>query len=799
MGKTRYISFLLTVLLYSTQGNAQEEWTTYFSYKNCFDIVETPEFMIGATDLGLIYFHKETASINVKNKNNGLSDSGITAIHAIPNTNTVIIGYENGNIDVIRAGKVHNIPDLKIESLSISKTINHFLSFEGRVFCSADFGILELDIDKQEISTTFIIGEEASYLKVFKTTVREDSVFAATEKGLLAASLTTDQLAFYQNWSRISQSATPYCDILSTPDAIIGIRGEIGGTCSLISFTENGQTTINNFPRYYGITKGFENQFLLASRDRLYILDNTFQTSNHIDSLKISDETYHRPQFRKALFSNNQLWLADWNGGMFYQQQNEIFEQLLPPGPASNNIFKVLKTRNALWTIPGIFGSVWGNAWRASIVSVLSDNQWTVFDKSNTAAFVSSNSRDLINMTVNPDDPDNVFIASWGNGVYEFDKNSAGNYYLRNHFVEANSGLHNYLYGPMDRYTKIWGLTFDDTGHLFIANTDVDDPIAVYNKRDSIWYNYDYGAVGDNLNKIGSVLIDDYDQKWSFIVQGGRGLFVFDDNNTPENQNDDVFRSIFSAENDPDLRNQGELQLWDENGEVLTNLIYCLAKDHNGYIWIGTDIGILIQYDPGSIFTKEKPVFSRIKVPRNDGSGLADYLLEGQRISAIAIDGANRKYIASEGNGFYIISEDGTKTVHHYTTTNSPLPSNNVTHIHIDEESGEVFLATSRGLVSMKGEAIQGADNFSEVYVYPNPVRPSYEGNITITGLMDRTTVKITDTAGNLVYESLSLGGKALWNGKNLWGEKVKPGIYIVFLSTPDGSMSEFTKIAFVR
>ncbi len=799
MRQAKIFLFLIIVILNSSHVNGQEQWKTYFSYKNCFDIAETPDFLIGATRLGLIYYHKETSSVRVKNKNTGLSDSGISAIQSISENNTLLVGYENGNIDLIQNDKVFNIPDLKIENLSGSKQINHFLYFNGRVFCSTDFGILELDIYNKEIATTFIIGEDASFLKTYKSVVKKDSIYVATEKGIMAANINSSQLAFYQNWTRISQSATPYCDILATSDAVIAARGEKGSTCNLVQFTNTGQSSHGNYARFFSFS-ATEDQILISTRDRLNILDLSLTPLGNTDSLEMAEQEYHHPFFRKAIVgSNNRLWIADGNGGLFFEKDDGTYEQLLPSGPASNKILRVVKTRDALWTVPGGFSALYENAWIAPEVSVLTDNNWTVFNRSNTSAFVSSNSRDLINISVNPDNPQNVFVASWGNGFYEFDKNSHGEYYLKNHFVDGNSGINNFPNSPMDRYTRIWSMTFDDTGHMFITNSDVDNVI-VYNKRDSAWYNYKYGTLSDHLNKIGDLLIDNYGQKWVFVVTGiARGLFVFDDNGTLDNPNDDRYRGALPPSQDKDPRNAGLMEIWDENGETLTTYVYCFAKDHNGYIWIGTDLGVLVQYDPGNVFNTEKPVFSRIKVPRNDGTGLADYLLEGRRVTAIAIDGANRKYIGTEETGLYIISEDGTTTVNHFTASNSPLPSNSISDLFIDEESGEVYIATSEGLISLMGDAIQGADNFSEVYVYPNPVRPSHEGPVTITGLMDQTTVKITDTAGNLVYETMSLGGQALWNGKNLWGERVKAGIYIVFLSLPDGETSQFTKIAFVR
>ncbi|WP_462319495.1 type IX secretion system anionic LPS delivery protein PorZ, partial [Marinilabilia sp.] len=349
-------------------------------------------------------------------------------------------------------------------------------------------------------------------------------------------------------------------------------------------------------------------------------------------------------------------------------------------------------------------------------------------------------------------------------------------------------------------YVRTWGMAFDDNGHLYITNGEYVDPIVVYDVEDDAWYSYSYGILTSDYNKVGQLLIDNNGYKWCYTMRGpAKGIWVFDDNGTIENQWDDQYRGSISPANDSDSRNVGALQLWDENGEPLTDNIFSLAKDENGYIWIGTDIGVLVQYDPANVFNIDKPSFIRIKVPRNDGSGLADYLLENQRVTSIAIDGANRKYFGTDGSGLYLISEDGTKTIEHFTTVNSPLPSDNIRDIEIDPQSGEIYISTDAGLISYQGDATSGSTAFNEVYVYPNPVRPDYQGAVTISGLVDRTNVKITDTAGNLVYETISLGGNALWNGKNLYGEQVKPGVYIVFLASPDGTQTAQTKIAFIR
>ncbi|MCG8700094.1 MAG: T9SS type A sorting domain-containing protein, partial [Bacteroidales bacterium] len=182
-----------------------------------------------------------------------------------------------------------------------------------------------------------------------------------------------------------------------------------------------------------------------------------------------------------------------------------------------------------------------------------------------------------------------------------------------------------------------------------------------------------------------------------------------------------------------------------------------------------------------------------------DGTTSADILLGGQAINDIYVDGGNRKWLATESAGVFLLSDDGKETIHNFTTSNSPLYSNTVISIGVNEETGEVFMSTDKGLISFMGQATEGDAEFKDVYVYPNPIRPSYEGDITISGLVEETIVKITDISGNVVYETVSLGGQAIWNGRNYEGDRVATGVYMVFLSNSDGSKTHITKLLFIH
>jgi hypothetical protein len=191
--------------------------------------------------------------------------------------------------------------------------------------------------------------------------------------------------------------------------------------------------------------------------------------------------------------------------------------------------------------------------------------------------------------------------------------------------------------------------------------------------------------------------------------------------------------------------------------------------------------------------------FTRVKIARNDGTDIADYLLDKVQINCIAVDGANRKWLGTEGQGLYLVSADGTSTVYHFNNENSPLPSNVIWSIAIDPETGEVFVGTEAGLVSFRGSAIEGKTNLSSVYVFPNPVKPNYTGVITVTGLMENTQVRIADMSGNTLVKGKSQGGQFGWSGLTSSGKKASSGVYLVFCSSDDGLESEMCKFMIIR
>jgi hypothetical protein len=284
--------------------------------------------------------------------------------------------------------------------------------------------------------------------------------------------------------------------------------------------------------------------------------------------------------------------------------------------------------------------------------------------------------------------------------------------------------------------------------------------------------------------EMGDVEIDHLGQKW-IVMRPTQYIVVFNDNGTPDNPSDDLQAKLLSSATN--------------NGAIPGSGVFSLAVDKDGEIWVGTDEGLAVFYSPENVFTNYNFDAQRILIPRNDGTGLADILLEFEVITAIAVDGANNKWVGTENSGVYMFSPDGLSEIHHFTIDNSPLLSNSVLSISINNLSGEVFFGTANGIISYKSTATEGGTTYENVYAYPNPVRPGYSGPIAIKGLVNEANFKITDLNGSLVYSGIAEGGQAIWNGQTQSGRGVQTGVYLVFITNDDGSETMVTKILFMN
>jgi ligand-binding sensor domain-containing protein len=462
--------------------------------------------------------------------------------------------------------------------------------------------------------------------------------------------------------------------------------------------------------------------------------------------------------------ANGDIWIASFGGGLVTDQGGGQWS-IRPNGPSSISVFDMEASHNILHAAQGGVTAIWGNLFRSASLQTFAEQQWTT--RSNWE------DRDLVTLALDPADPMHVYAGSWGWGLVEFTQQGIQRY------NETNSSLQSIIPG---KYVRIGGLAFDPDGNLWMTNSNVPEPISVL-KPDGNWKSFRVNNLLSDYNTLGKILVSQSGHLW-VIVPRGNGLFAMDNNFTVDDTSDDLYRKV-SVE--------------DRFGKVITNDVRSMVEDQNGNLWLGTNQGILVMYSPYRLFTDGELFAQPVLIPRNDGSGLADPLLGTQIVTTIEVDGANRKWLGTAGGGVYLVSEDGVNQIHQFNSMNSPLLSDNIIDICVDGISGEVFFGTDKGIISFKGDALSGSDVYNNVVVYPNPVRETYEGPVAIKGLVAQTNVKITDIGGNLVYETESLGGQAIWDGTNFRGERVATGVYMIYLASPDGSFSHVTKILFIH
>jgi ligand-binding sensor domain-containing protein len=384
--------------------------------------------------------------------------------------------------------------------------------------------------------------------------------------------------------------------------------------------------------------------------------------------------------------------------------------------------------------------------------------------------------KDYVAVTIDPLNSDHVYAGSWWRGVTEFKDNAIAQIYS----LGNSSLLPNMIEGAP--VVKVGGMDFDNENNLWMTNSGAESILSVKRALGSTglpWEAFNLGSATTGID-VRKIIVDSYDQKW--IIP-----------KTSQSNPNYIF--VFNEKNDPGKQVRG-LKSGAGYGNLPGTSVYAIAEDLDGVIWVGTDEGIAVFYSPQNIFTNENSDAQQILV---NIDGYVQYLLETEIVKSIAIDGANRKWFGTERAGVFLLSADGTQQIEHFTEDNSPLFSNNITSIAINDLTGEVFIGTAKGLICYKGTATDGGDTNTNVYAYPNPVRPGYNGPIAIKGLVTDANVKITDIRGSVIYETIAEGGQAIWNGYSFDGRKANTGVYLVFITNSDGSEKMVTKILFVN
>lgn len=772
--KILIIILVLGVILGYAQQIPIGHWRDHLPYSKTISLSEGNNLIYCATPYSIFYYNKTDNSLERLTKVEGLSDVGISKIDYNQALKTLVVAYTNTNVDLIKDGHIVNISDIKRKQILGNKTINNILLFNNLVYLSCGFGIVVIDIEKEEIKDTYYIGPGGTYLNVLDLALSESAFFAATEEGVYTAAFNNPNLADFASWEKIYSAPginATYNQIEWFDNSIIVNKQNEGYNDDELYKYDGFNWELISQPEPSDIhTIRVSNDKLLLSRNMDVMIYNAALTFDR-KIWSVNDASIFP---KDALIDrDDRTWIADDKNGLIkILDDGWSGEYIKINGPDFDDVFSMKIIDNDLWVTAGGRNSLWAPLYKREGFYAFTQDSWKSYNclTDNCTYPELSEIRDMVSLEINPYNTSQVFIGTWGSGIIEMLGNSIENIYNDN-----NSTLQRWNADPSR--ILVSDMEFDGLGNLWVANSGANNLLAV-KMMDETWKSFDLGSTNSGID-ISNLYVDEINQKW-IVLRRAHSLLVFNDNNTISNTSDDKVK-VLNA-------NTG-------SGNIFATEILCLTGDLDGELWIGTNEGIGVIYAPENVFRDGNFDVNRIIV---EWDGYTQYLLETERITAIAVDGANRKWIGTENSGVYLLSENGREQIHHFTAENSPLFSNSILAIAINAD-GEVFFGTGNGIISYRAEAAELGNNEEEIYAYPNPVREGYEGSIAIKNLPFNAIVKITNISGSIVFETKAKGGQASWNGKNFDGQKVQTGVYLVFASSEDGTKTVVTKILFIN
>ena len=785
-----FFIFCFTVSLLYTQQNklsietnssAYSGWETYFSYNSIPSIAEGVNEIYFASYNSIFSYNIFNSQIEKFDTLNELSGDEISAFYHSENNNLIAIGYSSGFLQIINlnSNSIINIYDIlnKPTIPADKKKINHFYQNEEGLLISTGYGISVYDINEFEFGDTYYIGDFASMLNISSTIVDENYIYASSpDLGIFRANLESNLIDF-NSWQAI-YTGNIY-ELLINENNIL-----FYDDFNLMSIKNEEIITLSTLENEIKNVSINDSKIIIISEDNCIIYNNDLsQILNLFES-----ETY-MTVFNDGIIKNNKTYIAtEEKGVLVIENSNSGFSYLKPDGPLENNIFSVETLNNHTWVSFGSY-SEYFNPYplKRSGVSSYDENLESWFNI--TKDSIPNQAVNLNNISINPFDNNNVFISSFHGGLIEMD-----NFNFTELYDNNNSGLETLLTSDSEYESiRISDIEFDENGDLWVLNSRVDNPLKSFSLDNNSWNSYDFTEIINDgfQDELGfnDIEIDDYGNKWIASLRSGLIGFNNDSGNIR-------LRKVFSQ----------------DQSDMPSSYVKSIAVDNNNHLWIGTVQGLRVLYNTSNFFDASVVTTQKIVILED---GIPRELLEQQYITDIEVDGANNKWVGTIGSGVFYFSPNGQQTIYHFTKENSPLPSNNINDISVNSVNGKVYFATDRGLVSFNTGSSSSSENFSNAFVYPNPVRPEFNtqlDKIKIKGLTENVNIKITDIAGNLVAEAQSNinsryrnfnleidGGTAFWNGKNLRNQNVASGVYILMLSDLESYETKILKLMIIR
>ena len=748
---------LLTYHWVQAQNIPLGTWRTHAAYQSVKNVAIGGNRVYAATTNGFFYLDKNDQTLNILSKVSGLSDTEISEIAYHEALQTLVIAYQNGNLDLLKTDEIVNIPLIKNnQAVNTSRQINHILINGSNALLSLDFGVVVLDVARNEVRATYQnLGVNGRSIAIRGATVSQDSIYLATENGVYFAPFNENvNLQDFNNWQRFEN--TSGIDTLGF-QYIISFQNKVyvaRGNNELYVYNHNQTWTQVMLPTPVAPNTG-NIRDLAASANQLAVsLDDRVQVLNALNQVQtVANARLTAPQ-ASQYDTDGILWVGDAINGLV-QNANGNFQSFFPNGPARAQSQFLGNFQQRVVVLSGGYLAD-GTPQNANAGWYLFENaQWqnfNAFDPLNSQAIADI--RDFSAVKFNSNDQ-KLYLGSYQSGVYTFENNTLTQV--------TDAPL---ITNTTDNTKRVTSIAVDVEGNLWVTNPSNDVSKRFLHGRDAqgSWQSVIAPATMTGTPR--GVITSFSGYLWMRLDPlGGNGIWVYD----------------------PVQRRSKILNTRVNNGNLPSTNVYSLVEDKEGQIWVGTDRGVAVFLNPGDAFQTAidaiKPIF--------DGQNL----LRAETVNAIVVDGGNRKWMGTN-NGLWLFNPDGTQLVSNFTTKNSPLPSDVILDLAIQPQTGEVFVATDKGVVSYRGTATEGTTTHQQVKVFPNPVRPNYTGLVGISGLVANARVKITDTSGKLIYQTQAQGGTVSWDLRDYTGFRAKSGIYLIFSTNADGTETLVTKIA---
>ena len=776
MKKIFSLLILLFSLVISAQTDYSASWEDFYSYNNVKDFTKVDTIIYALTDNAIFTYDVLSGEINKFSSIQGLSGETTSAIYYNETFRRVVIGYENGLVEVIDDdGSITISSDIVNFNQSGEKSINHISEFNNKLYLSTPFAVVVYDIENLEFGDTYFIGNNSSSVKINETIISNNVIYAATEVGIFKADITSNLLIDFNNWQQLF-NGRDFKGVVFL-DGLYIIENSI-----LFTFDGTNLTEEKIFTKEIKNIKSTTTNLCISLEKEAKIYDSSMNLVQEFTPNLEYDYTLNT-----AFFEDDIAFLATKEFGVLETTISEptTYLEIHPDGPLSNAVFSITAQNNNFWVVYGGYDSTYAPSNNKQGFSHFNGESWI-----NTKYDSNFPITDLNHVTIDLNTENKVYISSFGSTENIMSEATGGLLVVENNEViefynHENSTIEDTNLSDSRVTIRVSGTAFDDLGNLWVTNIAGSNELKKFSNIQE-WSSIDLSSLTTNKIAIGltEVAVDRTNSIW--IGSRRNGAYVYNENGSRK-------KALIATPNEgnlPDLN------------------VRTIAVDRSNRIWLGTKSGLVVYSNASGVFdevaTNAQPV-----VINGDENGFGDRLLGDQTINSIVVDGADNKWFGTDSGGVLCTNPSGQTTIAIFSKKNSPLPSNRILKISADNAAGKVYFATDKGIVAYNSNVVPFGDVLEAVYAYPNPVLKNHE-TVTIDGrngthLPKGTNVKILDVAGNLVHETNVIegqelqGGKVVWNKRNLAGNKVASGIYIVLLSNDDASETAVTKIAIIN